>query len=97
MDYLRAEAAIIKGTLQMNWPAVSRLLPGWLRSEQIIACAKIRPASAPDLYEDGDLMTIFEKYRAELILQFFRNAKSLPPECQTCQINDCCLGCRSGV
>lgn len=61
----------------------------------VTPCATIRPADAPNLHRDGNLIAIFEKHRAELTLQFFRNPENLPQECQRCRLNDHCFGCRS--
>jgi radical SAM protein with 4Fe4S-binding SPASM domain len=61
----------------------------------VTPCATIRPADAPNIHNNISFPKIVNENLDWLIFKKFKEKKYLPKDCQNCELNEECFGCRS--
>lgn len=61
----------------------------------ITPCATIRPENAPNIHGNKSFLSIVNENLDWLIFKKFKEKKYLPKDCQSCDLNEECFGCRS--
>ena len=61
----------------------------------VTPCATIRPEDSPNIHGNKSFLSIVNENLDWLIFKKFKEKKYLPKDCQNCELNEECFGCRS--